>query len=63
MYTDKTGKQDNKEEDVVWTQGRQEPTEGRGEGDSQNDSKRAIPGDSCAPGFWHRSVLGQNDMT
>lgn len=32
MYTDKTGKQDNKEEDVVWTQGRQEPTEGRGEG-------------------------------
>lgn len=46
MYTDKTRKQDNREEDVVWTQGRQEPTAGRGEGGPQNASKRAIPGDS-----------------
>ena len=63
MYADKTRKQDNKKKDVVWTQGRQDPTEGRGEGDSQNDSKREIPGDSFAPGFRHRSVLGWNDMT
>lgn len=49
MCTDKTRKQDNKEKDVVWTQRRQDPTEGRGEGDSQNGSKKEIPGDSCAP--------------